>query len=550
MHLGGQDGITAYNIEDNELWMRHVLTAFSQVTVAIYVFWKSWTWPDEKPLWKTTLLVFVPGMLKCFEKPWALKNASITSLTTMSSSVENVETNSLEAYVEAARQLWRQILAPNDVDRKPYTLFVDIVHSYDDRLRNMSYMVCNKGEAYDLVQSELSSVFDRLYTKERVFGYTPNYCGPTRLVINRARFGSMLRYLVAYLSVQAIGVFYTGNYSSYNSSDVKVTSILLWGTTALEYLIANVKPFLEWWGTNKFKLAWPNQVAQYNLIGYMTRNRRHKGIRKLAALLGCKDTLDQLWFMEPCWSSRDVTSLVYDHVRQGWRGYIRNTATYISFNNSRGQRTLEHEEHLELLVYIINRPFDETVLLWHLATDFCFHYMDVNIDDDIRAREMSRTSRQISNYLMYLLFVNPEMLMTGTRSNLFKTTYGDLKRMIRLDIIEEPALDERGITERILQEIRRTAPGEGGLIRDAFGLANALMGVGMEAAAARWRIIRGVWVEMLCFSAGRCRGYLHAKGLGKGGEYLSHVWLLLSRLGMETLAERLQRTEQPVLEIV
>jgi len=31
LHLGGQDGITAYNIEDNELWRRHVLTAVSQV---------------------------------------------------------------------------------------------------------------------------------------------------------------------------------------------------------------------------------------------------------------------------------------------------------------------------------------------------------------------------------------------------------------------------------------------------------------------------------------------------------------------------------------
>ncbi|VAH12888.1 unnamed protein product [Triticum turgidum subsp. durum] len=31
VHLGGQDGVTAYNIEDNELWRRHVLTAVSQV---------------------------------------------------------------------------------------------------------------------------------------------------------------------------------------------------------------------------------------------------------------------------------------------------------------------------------------------------------------------------------------------------------------------------------------------------------------------------------------------------------------------------------------
>jgi hypothetical protein len=58
-----------------------------------------------------------------------------------------------------------------------------------------------------------------------------------------------------------------------------------------------------------------------------------------------------------------------------------------------------------------------------------------------------------------------------------------------------------------------------------------------------WEVIQGVWVEMLCFSAGRCRGYLHARTLAKGGEYLSYVWLLLSYMGMETMAERMQRTE-------
>jgi hypothetical protein len=58
-----------------------------------------------------------------------------------------------------------------------------------------------------------------------------------------------------------------------------------------------------------------------------------------------------------------------------------------------------------------------------------------------------------------------------------------------------------------------------------------------------WRVVQGVWVEMLCFSAGRCRGYLHAKSLGNGGEYLSYVWLLLLYMGMETLAERMQRAD-------
>jgi hypothetical protein len=49
---------------------------------------------------------------------------------------------------------------------------------------------------------------------------------------------------------------------------------------------------------------------------------------------------------------------------------------------------------------------------------------------------------------------------------------------------------------------------------------------------------------MLCFSASRCRGYLHAKALGSGGEFLSYIWLLLFYMGMETFTERLQRERQ------
>ncbi|CAM0943064.1 unnamed protein product [Alopecurus aequalis] len=488
MHLGGQDGITAYNIEDNELWMRHVLTALSQIAVAMYVFWKSWTWPKEQALWKTSLLAFGPGILKCFEKPWALKNASITSLTTMLGSAENGgEINSLEAYVQAARHL-HQNNPPDgdDVDRKPYALFVDIVYSYDDRLTNLGYMLRNKDEAYGLVQSGLSSTFDRLYTKERVFKYKPDYCGPTRLVVNRARIGTLLRYVVAYLSLQAIREFLKGDYhTGYNADDVLVTNILLWGTTALEYLIANVRPFLECFCI-AFPQPWPRQVAQYNIIGYIARNRRRR----------------ELWTMKPSSSSRTITSLVYDHIDRGWGQYIEGTATYIVFNDSRGQRTLlEREGHPELLVHLLGRPFDETVLLWHLATDFCFYSMEAK--DEVE--EVSRCSRHISNYLVYLLFVNPEMLMTGTRSTLFKSVYGDLKRMVQqLDAGE----DERGITARIVEQLLiPPAPGEGGggLVSDAFGLAEALTGAGMEAGAT-WRIIQGVWVEMLCFSASRCRG--------------------------------------------
>jgi hypothetical protein len=80
-----------------------------------------------------------------------------------------------------------------------------------------------------------------------------------------------------------------------------------------------------------------------------------------------------------------------------------------------------------------------------------------------------------------------------------------------------------------------------GFVHDSWVLSQELMRLGDEQRM--WDVIKGVWVEMLCFSAGRCRGYLHAKSLGSGGEYLSFVSLLMSHAGLETFPERQQRVQ-------
>ena len=52
-----------------------------------------------------------------------------------------------------------------------------------------------------------------------------------------------------------------------------------------------------------------------------------------------------------------------------------------------------------------------------------------------------------------------------------------------------------------------------------------------------------MWLGMLFYSATMCRGYLHAKSLDEGGEFLSYVWLVLSLRGAKTLADKLQIPE-------
>ena len=43
LHLGGPDTITAYSLEDNEFWLRHLLGLGVQTGVALYIFISAWT---------------------------------------------------------------------------------------------------------------------------------------------------------------------------------------------------------------------------------------------------------------------------------------------------------------------------------------------------------------------------------------------------------------------------------------------------------------------------------------------------------------------------
>jgi hypothetical protein len=70
-HLGGQDTITAFAMEDNNLWLRHLLNLLVQVTLALYVFWKSSSWQSTEVL-VPGLLLFVAGIIKYGERTVAL----------------------------------------------------------------------------------------------------------------------------------------------------------------------------------------------------------------------------------------------------------------------------------------------------------------------------------------------------------------------------------------------------------------------------------------------------------------------------------------------
>ncbi|CAL4992446.1 unnamed protein product [Urochloa decumbens] len=540
VHLGGQQGITAYNIEDNELWRRHVLTAGSQATVAIYVFCKSWS--GDRNILGTAIILFFYGIAKCLMKVLDLKRVSINNLMDYPCPEDAGGIDTLHAYLVAASQYFQAGYGGQasfidgghgveDWDWCPYDLFVDHAPSYSVRLCCLKRLVHNQQIAHHLVQHGLSVSFDRFYTRKSLLG--------SRFILYPGVLSCLISFLI--LLIHMLKLHIDSYTESYTIIDLTITFILL----CLIGFLDNIFPGMLKCQIFAGKIPiWPDELGQCNLINYLlARNKKHWKLMTLVALP--VDYIYRLLCMKNSKSGSNITKLVHDYVAKGWtEHHIKDIATYRAFNNNRGQWTLTQEGLLDILRWSLQRPFDESVLLWHLATDLCFHFTRTP-----PSHEAASQCREMSDYMAYLLFVNPEMLIPGARRSLFKATYTGINKFM---LNEDPALDgpaantapsdENEITIKIVQHAMLTDDGSG-IVHGAGKLARVLMRCHSEDEEKMWRVIQGVWVEMLCFSAGRCRGYLHAKSLGTGGEYLSYVWLLLFYMGMETLGEKMQRTE-------
>ncbi|CAD6256667.1 unnamed protein product [Miscanthus lutarioriparius] len=529
------------------------------------------------------LLLFFCGITKCVCKPWDLKRVSVNSLVDSSSGSEGKgesEINSLQEYVGAATQHFQASHGRGRLQQepsgggggggdddtctveeiwKPYNLCVDLAPAYSGRLSCLKHLVRgNPDTAHRLVKSNLSATFHQLYTKESLKLHDISHFFANNGVMSRWKVLTSargLRTIAAGTLLGAIAVFYYGDGGTDQDpkpTDITITYALLWSALVMEYVLPTVihHTFGRIERLCTGHRTWPDQVAQYNLIGYVARSRKHSWLMKVAAWLGCRDLVDQLWTMMPCKgsSSKQITGLVHGHVAGGWtEGHIAGADSFRAFNDYRGQWTLSLSREVAgvqrtsipsmVLMSSVSRPFDESVLVWHLATDFCFHLLQ---EDPSPSSAAARRCREMSNYMAYLLFVKPEMLMPGARRNLFRDACGELMDVLEEDPPRTPrGRGKRGLAHRVIQLLKRDGDGDGVLgsaggsvVRQAWSVAEELMDSHKGNEEKMWTVIQGVWVEMLCFSGSRCKGYLHAKSLGTGGEYLTYVWLLLLYMGI------------------
>jgi hypothetical protein len=216
-----------------------------------------------------------------------------------------------------------------------------------------------------------------------------------------------------------------------------------------------------------------------------------------------------------------------------------------------GDRTLQRNNMLQDLDWSTSRyQYDAvgSILVWHIATTICSAKMlsqqlatvsgqsQRPTDNDSRRTiaENHEVATTLSNYCAYLLFQAPELvtdqiydarlLMEALQLRVQKFLKNNGCRS------KDDMFDKLSRSESLDLDLESGHEKEAVLV-DGIKLGDQLSNM-VADEVAQWKFISEMWVELLLSVAPSDNVTAHVKKLATGGEFITHLWALLTHGGM------------------
>uniref|UniRef100_A0ACD6AE20 Uncharacterized protein n=1 Tax=Avena sativa TaxID=4498 RepID=A0ACD6AE20_AVESA len=580
LHLGGQETITAFSMEDCALWKRHLWNLTTLLTLAIYVVCKQWRW--DKQLVAPMVLMFISGTIKYAERTFALWRAgSWTPGSSMKMGTGGAR-HSLDYYLalsfssegDREKKIQHMLEAADEALQDVMEFFMDMKvrsassHGWARRIKvNMTISSIYGAElAYKLTNIYLSLIYDHLYTK---FGSLKGvfYRLTTLVLISTA----LTLFSVARPRVEVDAKL--GGYR-YDEVDVAISYILLVGAVTLEissifmWIMSSYWPYItaisymrggrsrasQCAGRLLFgmvmhlrpdsELEWSGKLQQYNMFSECIQ--KEQPVSRLEHMMR-RVGIKQAYTIEHVLVSPEVKDVLLEKLC----GEIANESAFTSFNDewaaswaarqqassshdveSAAQRIAGNGDIVELLVKesaaqqaleyssIQDMDFVTSVLLWHLVTDICL----VADETPTVGSKFRSCSQHLSNYIIYLL-ARCKLMLDSAGYVVFQDARFMLEQAHRVSGNDRRKLIEITSSFSIPEGTEKGLYHGLDLPHRVHSVSSELLK--SEAADYRWELITMVWAEMLFYIASNCGSGFHAKQLSAGGEFLTHIKLIV-----------------------
>ncbi|KAI8545613.1 hypothetical protein RHMOL_Rhmol07G0053300 [Rhododendron molle] len=561
-YLGGPDTITVLSVQENRLWMRHLVGLFTQGFRTVYALIATWSYLPEKEPWKNpwsiqvlvsllALLILIPGIIKYGERVWIIQSRNKYFggfVRLLPSQVKVRDSHPNEKRVLLA-YFCIQTLMPHCQDYPCDKRRVgDLERNFIESVRNDTSF-----DAFKLIDIELGLIYDMLFSK----------IGTIFTI-----WGSILRFLSFSLVVSGLVIFLKSDKPPglLLEGDDVITYILIAGAIFLEIAGIVVQLLSDWavvwachidrikWATPLLYLhdrlfserqRWPEAMGQLSLRDFFKKHNPNVCTSCLENCLKCLGNAawkylfgmdKKLKGYETQKSSLlpNVKNLIISHLLKKYDNSQTSTQKTVAVDNlqtsteeigggdnveptshekvpddgvwstsgvTRGEWTLEKYD--KQLKWSIKLQFDRSIVIWHVATEVCY-----GLD---RGKESANREavKMLSDYMMYLLVVRSTSFPFCNNYDKIEKDYDRLKELIREGSVPsgQKRVENEGGPPDIADEAQK-------LVQH------------MKEHPKRWAILESIWAEMLCYAAWRCRVNYHIEGLRHGGEFLTRVWLL------------------------
>ncbi|OMO87804.1 hypothetical protein CCACVL1_08756 [Corchorus capsularis] len=260
-----------------------------------------------------------------------------------------------------------------------------------------------------------------------------------------------------------------------------------------------------------------------------------------------KDFMDELLYVSSEPFTKELWKFIFEEIQNKAEfADTPETAKRISSargdwvltDTSDGNSQVQDEVRSNLLKYVSDVPYDESILLWHIATDLCYYDNSIEENLEILDRESllhREFSKILSDYMLYLLIFQPTMM--SAVAGIGKIRYRDTCAEARI-FFERRGLGPNRDRDACIQILGvntdvgpATVKGDRSksVLFEACILAKELKRLGSQA---KWKLTSRVWVELVSYAASHCRANTHAAQVSKGGELITFFWLLMAHFGL------------------
>ncbi|XP_062105975.1 uncharacterized protein LOC133817465 [Humulus lupulus] len=562
LHLAGSDSITSFSPGDNGVWLRPLFGLLCQVVATIYSF-SLLVLAKRNKLWIPTILVFVVGLTKSYERVKALVDAGFdrfgeTLLPEPNPGPDYEDavfmyrvTRGVQIEMEPEKKIapitykhdhqqQKQVQGYTDFDLLSVArsffeyfkvIFTGSFLSFQNRETSRKYFLqCSYREAFRVIEYELSLLHDLMHTKMSVL---QNRLGYIRRVV------CLSSVLVASI------LFFIAEKQGYTKFDVNLTHALLFGTICLD-IVSLIKVIFSQWSdtiTSPWirpliplfileRKRWSKAVFQYNMFNYCLSQRRlFHFVGHVFNSTRFMEKMRAMWYSSLEKVTNDLEEFIFMklHVKSSNANDLKAAKEECS---QRGISALLHDScsYTKLEWSIREFQYLESLLLWHLATELCCHNTSL-----YQKGNYAKFCKILSNYMFYLLVVQPTMLSQemGNFAIVLQDTQAEAIRFFTKHSISS----HKKACEKLnsIQTPYRPAAVKGSqsksLLFDACILAKELQSLDQKL---QWEVMSRVWLELMSFAAINCSPTIHAQQPSRGGELLTFTWLLMNHLGLGT----------------